>query len=604
MLVRFWGTRGSIPAPGRRTAFYGGNTSCVEVETDDGRVFLLDCGTGARPLGLDLLRRGSGLPPLSIFVTHTHWDHIQGFPFFVPAYVPGSRLTVYGAHGLDKTLEGSLAGQMQHTYFPVQLGELRAEINFAEVSEEHFQVGRYHVTSQFLNHTAPTVGYRFEVGGTKLVYATDHEPFWWTPSRPSRPNRLEHPGEERHLEFVAGADLLIHDSQYIDSEYPAKRGWGHSTIEYVTDLAIWAGVKQLVLFHHDPVHTDNWIRQQTDRARRRARIQGSQLQIVAAAEGLEIRLPEPEMSEAEAVAAEADRRPFTTPTGRILIVGQDREGIREVRDALAPDGYHITIAQDADLTNLVAKSRPDVLIFVGNGSEASLLELVDRVRRMDWGTRLPIMVLAGTEGPGAAGRLIGGVTDVLSRPFSPPMLRARMRAWLSRAGTQTRRTVVPRKKRILGAPANPGFGFLRGLPFTERAALLAGALSCRFRPGEVIFRQGEPAGGVYFLRGGRVQISIQLPDGNQMVLATAEAGDTVGELAALDGGPRTATATALEATTADYVPPEIFESGLANAPGASMRLLRLMANRLRQTDEQVGELSRATVIGDVGDPRY
>ena len=164
VLIRFWGTRGSIPTPGRGTTLYGGNTRGVEVRAEDGTVIILDCGTGARPLGLDLLSRAPSLPPMHILVTHTHWDHIQGFPFFLPAYLAGTRLTVYGARGLDRTLEGSLSGQMQHTYFPVQLDELRADIAFEEVAEERFRVGPYRVTSQLINHTTATVAYRLEAG--------------------------------------------------------------------------------------------------------------------------------------------------------------------------------------------------------------------------------------------------------------------------------------------------------------------------------------------------------------------------------------------------------------------------------------------------------
>src|SRR5215510_1024718 len=204
MIVKFWGTRGSIPTPGRRTAVFGGNTSCVEIRADDGHVVLLDCGTGARPLGLDIIDRADPLPPIDILVTHTHWDHIQGFPFFLPAYVPGGRLTIYGARGLDRTLEGSLSGQMQHTYFPVQLQELRAKIDFVEVAEERFTLGSYRVTTQFLNHTAPTIGYRMEAGDLKVAYVTDHEPFWRAPARSGAATDFLHPGEERHLAFVSG----------------------------------------------------------------------------------------------------------------------------------------------------------------------------------------------------------------------------------------------------------------------------------------------------------------------------------------------------------------------------------------------------------------
>lgn len=583
MLIRFWGTRGSVPAPGRRTAFFGGNTNCVEVRSDDGQVIVLDCGTGARPLGLDILRRGASLPTIHVLITHTHWDHIQGFPFFVPAYAPGSRLTVYGARGLDRTLEDSLSGQMQHTYFPVQLEHLRAAIDFAEVSEERFTLGPYRVTTQFLNHTAPTIGYRLESGDLKVVYATDHEPFWWTPSRPSAPNRFEHPGEQRHLEFLAGADLLIHDSQYSDREYPAKRGWGHSTIEYVTDLAIRAGVKQLALFHHDPLHADAWIRRQTERARQRARIQGSDLQIFAAAEGLEITLPDPVLGRGGRAGKEGTRTPFATPTGHILAVGSDPAAVKEVQEALAPDRYRVTSTHKADPTALASKVRPDLVILARSGSEAMLLQLAERMHAQKWGARVPILVLAGAEGPGAAGRLVDGLTDVLSRPFNPAMLRARVRAWLSRTGKLTQHKPTLSKHRPIRASNVSGIGLLKGLPFDERAALLAGALTCRFRKGEIIFRQGDSAGGVYFIRSGRVQISIHLPDGRNVLLAVAQAGDTVGDLAALDGGPRTGTASALEATTADYVPPEIFESGLSASPGAVLRLLRVMIARLRRT---------------------
>ncbi|HEX2170855.1 MAG TPA: MBL fold metallo-hydrolase, partial [Dehalococcoidia bacterium] len=483
MLIRFWGTRGSIPAPGRRTAFFGGNTSCVELQSEDGQVIMLDCGTGARSLGLDLLGRGSALPPIHLLVTHTHWDHIQGFPFFVPAYVPGGHLTVYGARGLDRTLEGSLAGQMQHTYFPVQLGELRADINFAEIGEERFPLGRYRVTTQFLNHTATTVGYRIEAGDLTIVYATDHEPFWWTAPRPSSPHRFDHPGEERHLEFVAGADLLIHDAQYIDREYPTKRGWGHSTIEYVTDLAIRAGVKQLALFHHDPVHPDAWIRNQIERARRRVQSQGADLQIIAAAEGLDIHLPEAPAAVDVDRAENDGQQAFVIPRGRVLVVGSDREAVKEVGDALALDRYQITVTEDTELTVQAPKVRPHVMIFVGSDGEAGLLEQVDRVRAFKWGSQVPILVLPG-DGRNGAGRLIGGLTDVVAGPFSPPMIRARTRSWLSRTGTFTPRRSTRREHRLFGLSGSSTSGLLKGLPLHERVALLAGAMTRRFRPAE------------------------------------------------------------------------------------------------------------------------
>ena len=590
VLIRFWGTRGSIPTPGRGTTLYGGNTSCVEVRADDGTVIILDCGTGARPLGLDLLARGASLPPMHILVTHTHWDHIQGFPFFLPAYLAGTRLSVYGARGLDRTLEGSLSGQMQHTYFPVQLDELRAEITFEEVAEERFRVGPYRVTSQLLNHTTSTVAYRLETASSSIAYVTDHEPFWWERPSPRQLHRFLHPGEERHLAFVAGADVLIHDAQYADTEYPAKRGWGHSTIEYAVDLAVRAGVKRLVLYHHDPTHSDTWIRTQLTRARRRAEAQKAQLEIIAAAEGDELQL-----SDGQA-APSGDDSVMATPTGRILVLGADRAVIEEVREALAPDGYQMATAEESDVATAGARGRVDLVILVGPGSESALLDRALAIRSLPWGSKVPVLALASTEGPGAAGRLVDSVTDVLSRPFNPAMLRPRVRSWLARSGTLVERR-VERHPRLIGSSASVR-GLLRGLPMNQRAALLMGTVTSRFLKDEVIFTEGDPAGGLYVIREGRVEMSMRLPDGRAQVLGTAGPGDTVGELAALDGGPRTATARVVEATVADYLPRDILEPSLAAAPGAAYRLMQLMARRLRQTDRFIGEL---TVPSDSSD---
>ena len=595
LLIRFWGTRGSIPTPGRGTALYGGNTSCVEVRADDGTVVALDCGTGARPLGVDLLSRGPTLPEMHILVTHTHWDHIQGFPFFLPAYVAGTRLSVYGARGLDRTLEGSLSGQMQHTYFPVQLDELRADIKFEEVAEERFRVGPFRVTSQLINHTTATVAYRLDTGDVSIAYVTDHEPFWWERPGPRGVHRFLHPGEERHVDFVSGADVLIHDSQYADNEYPAKRGWGHSTVEYAVDLAVRAGVTRLVLFHHDPTHSDAWIRTQLGRARRRAAAQKSDVEIIAAAEGEEIQLA------TKGVAAPPiDDGVLQTPTGRILVAGTDREAINEVREALSPDGYTVVGADDAEMMASGARGRVDLLILVGPGSEATLLERAAAVRTQRWGAKLPVLILAATEGPGAAGRLVDSATDVLSRPFNPSMLRPRVRAWLARTGTLVERR-MDHHPRIIGSPSQNVRGLLRGLPVGQRAALMDGAVVCRFKRGDVIFKEGDPAGGMYFVREGRIEMSMKTSDGTSRVLGVATVGDTVGELAALDGGPRTATARVTEPTVADYLPRDIVEPSLAAAPSAAYRLMRLMAARLRQTDRLVGELS-ITDMGGSGRP--
>jgi phosphoribosyl 1,2-cyclic phosphodiesterase len=429
--IRFWGTRGSIPTPGRGTNHFGGNTSCVEVCADDGRAIILDCGTGARPLGLDLVGRTAQLPPVHMLFTHTHWDHIQGFPFFLPAYVPGARLTLYGTRGLERTLKSSLSVQMQHTYFPVQLGQLRARIDFVELEEQRFTLGPFRVRTQFLNHTAATIGYRFEHGGLAFAYCTDHEPFWWPPTRVADATAL-HPGEERHSAFIAGVDLLIHDAQYSDREYPAKRGWGHSPIEYVVDVAARAKVKRLVLFHHDPIHSDAWVRRHTEAARRRAHRLGSPMEILAAAEGLELSLDD---SRATARSSHEGRRSAAPVRfSRILVAGSSAGAVKKVRDILGGDGYEIALARNGHLAEIVAARRPHLLILVGGKRETALLDTVQRARRQPWGASLPILVLAGSEGPGAPGPIADRLTDVLSRPLNPAFLRPRVRAWLRRGG--------------------------------------------------------------------------------------------------------------------------------------------------------------------------
>ena len=286
--VQFWGTRGSIPTPGPSTVKYGGNTSCVEVRTGDG-LFLFDAGTGLRPLGLDLLRR-FGTRPIEarLFVSHTHWDHIQGFPFFAPAYGRHHRLEIYGPPGIDRTFEKLIRGQMDHHYFPVEMTDLAAAITMHEVLDPLFQVGGATVRAHYLHHPALTLGYRIESEGRAIVYATDHELYgrmYAERGDPPAMLALAARHDADFAAFIAGADLYIAEAQYRAAEYGPKLGWGHSTVEDIAELAARAGVKRLVLFHHDPMRTDDEVEELVGTARAILAARGADVPCLAAREG-------------------------------------------------------------------------------------------------------------------------------------------------------------------------------------------------------------------------------------------------------------------------------------------------------------------------------
>jgi phosphoribosyl 1,2-cyclic phosphodiesterase len=294
MRVRFWGTRGSVPTPGPTTVRYGGNTSCVEVRTNAQTVFIFDSGTGIRELGLHLTEQG-GQVAAHLMLGHTHWDHISGFPFFAPGFVPGNRLTIYGSHDLARPLREVLEQQMHFTYFPIPLTSLRADIEFVELEEGAIQISDAIVRTHALNHSTVCMGYRVEADGASVAYITDHEPFDLrvggeaTNRRGLRGHFI--PGADRRLiEFVRGVDLLIQDAQYTHEEYVEKLGWGHGSTDYVADVAVEAGVRRVALFHHEPTHSDDQLDRMVDYARARVREVGSDVEIFAAAEGQSIDL--------------------------------------------------------------------------------------------------------------------------------------------------------------------------------------------------------------------------------------------------------------------------------------------------------------------------
>ncbi|MGQ9629861.1 MAG: MBL fold metallo-hydrolase [bacterium] len=273
MKLKFWGVRGSIPVPQREMIDMGGNTSCIEIWTCDDELIILDSGTGIRGLGKSLLQRGERIKG-NILLSHTHWDHIQGFPFFAPAFIPGNEFTIYGAERYGKRLEDTMAGQMEYEYFPVEIDKMGASIKFRGLKEGKYKLGgSIDLTAGMHIHPNGAFGYRIECHGAVVVYITDVEHY---------PDRLD----VRNVELAKGADLLIHDSQYTPEELPSKRGWGHSSWEQSVRVAQEAGVKDLILFHHDPDRTDDELREIEKKAQRE--FKNAHL----AREGLEIEIQE------------------------------------------------------------------------------------------------------------------------------------------------------------------------------------------------------------------------------------------------------------------------------------------------------------------------
>jgi len=262
MKVKFWGVRGSIASPGPATVRYGGNTTCIEVRTDNNELIILDAGTGIFPLSQSLL----GELPLTanVLITHSHWDHIQGLPFFIPNFIPGNTLRLHGAFDpvSGKGVEQVMAVQLQYSYFPVREAEMKARIDYVTLTpNEPIKIGSATVTPIMMNHPVIDFGYRIESHGKSLFFTGDHEP----PQNiydPSDPEFAEYQTyidakSDEILQAMAGVDVLIADSSYTSAEYPGKRGWGHGTFHSSIEYAKRAGAKVLFCTHHEPTRTDD-----------------------------------------------------------------------------------------------------------------------------------------------------------------------------------------------------------------------------------------------------------------------------------------------------------------------------------------------------------
>jgi phosphoribosyl 1,2-cyclic phosphodiesterase len=278
--ARFWGTRGSIASPGPQTARYGGNTSCIEVTVGTGRRLIFDAGTGIRPLGQRMVEEEGPIEAV-VFLTHFHWDHIQGFPFFLPLYNPTASLRIIGPKQFDVDVQTLFAGQMGPIYFPIPFEAFSAKKTFSHLNEGSWEEGGIKVSAMRVKHPSFCVGYRIEFGGASLAYVPDNELFG--EGFGSGANwRAE------FVDFVGGVDVLIHDAMYTEEEYPAKVGWGHSTYRQNLDLADEAGVKKLLFFHHDPTRDDAQLTDIVSRARDKAVSEGKSFELDAASEGTDI----------------------------------------------------------------------------------------------------------------------------------------------------------------------------------------------------------------------------------------------------------------------------------------------------------------------------
>ena len=264
--VKLWGTRGSIPVTGPRYARHGGNTSCLEVTCGD-QTAVIDAGSGIRDLGMDLLARGR--KKLRLFVGHTHWDHIQGFPFFTPAYVPGYEVQVFGARGFGKDLEQVFRGQLDRDYFPVEMNDMAAKLTFNYLEANPVLPDGDHqpqclkIHWEFMNHPGATVGFRIESGGRSIGYITDNE---FLKGYLGPPEDVAADGEllapfRKIIDLVKDVDLLIHEAQYLNEEYVKKIGWGHSSVSNACVLVKHANVKRWVVTHHDPMHDDDKLQE-------------------------------------------------------------------------------------------------------------------------------------------------------------------------------------------------------------------------------------------------------------------------------------------------------------------------------------------------------
>jgi phosphoribosyl 1,2-cyclic phosphodiesterase len=295
--LRFWGTRGSIAVPSPETLRYGGNTTCVELRAD-GEIIVLDAGSGIRPLGIALDREFQGRPiKLSLLITHAHWDHIQGFPFFKPAYDSKNEIRIFGFDGAGATFREIMTEPMRSPFFPITMRQLSARTDINNLTEMKFSLGKLVIHAAFVNHPGVCAGYRIFTSDGSVAFLPDHEPYEFflhsAQGKQLSPEQAREIAVDQHaalVQFLRGSDILILDSQYTDQEYKTHIGWGHGSISSAVSLALEAEVQTLLLFHHDPSHDDEMVDAMVESARELVAKSGRPLEVAGAKEGSEILL--------------------------------------------------------------------------------------------------------------------------------------------------------------------------------------------------------------------------------------------------------------------------------------------------------------------------
>ncbi len=469
MRVSFFGTRGSIATPGVGTLRYGGNTSCVEIVSNAGTRVVLDAGTGAVALGRRI--SGEGKPGRAhLLISHTHWDHIQGIPFFSPLFVPGNEWDIYGPRGLGQSLSQTLAGQMEYTYFPVAMDLMGAVIRYHDLVEGTLCLGDILVTSHYLNHPALTLGYRLEVDGAVVVYACDHEPY--APGLACGQGDIVG-ADLRHAEFLANADLVIHDAQYLACEYEGKHGWGHSTGAYAFAVSRFAGVKRLALTHHDPTRLDAEIDSLVSALKAEFAGKGGP-EIFAAAEGQSLEfngkaghtpLPITSCDIEPVLNALADRS--------VLLALADEKQRAALAEVAAADNFTVLTAAPSDAVAIAASEHPDVIVISEDCDDA--FPICRAIRALpDYGDEVPVALVTRNAAPNSDP---APFTDRLIAPYSPAYARTRLRAWAMRVTSCWEPAPVPHDEDERLA-ATRALGLLDTLPEErfDRITRLASAL--------------------------------------------------------------------------------------------------------------------------------